>query len=818
MRKFGWMTLCFCLGLGTLAAQTIIKGKVVNAKNGESLPFVNITLTGTTFGTTADVQGRFSISIDRSVNAVVTYVGFESQTISLTVNSKEFLLIRLKERTTELNEVVVRPEDNPALKIIRKVIANKASNDPESLTSYTYNSYNKLALTFEKGTDSIKYPLLGKKEDYEKGYQKIDSFASRNDIFVTESFTEKKHVKPNLDKETVLANRMTGVKDPFFAFLATDLQPFSFYQDFIPLSNRNYVNPISKGSISRYDYTVIDTLYHASDSVFIITFEPLPNKSFDGLKGQLYISSDGFAIEHVIAQPSDDKVLIETRIQQKYEKHYGHWFPVQLNTELRFKEYQWGRQKLKYISRSYINNIAIGNSIPKKEFGLLNVAFDVNANRQKEEFWKLKRLDSLSVKEKNTYRFYDSLGPKLKLLNGFVKAFEGLALGKFKAGAFYLPIEHFIKINQYEGTRLGFGIETGERFSKLFSLGGYAGYGFKDKAWKYGGSLQFNLLPAKDAFLNFSYKQDLSEPGNSNFIKGPEPPLGNESYRRWNTSRMDSITQYKVELSLRPLRFSQVSLFAQQLTRNPAYAYKFVTDADMAGSKQNYTVGEVGFQWRFAFKENYTQIGNSKVVTGYTYPQLNLSASKALPDFLNGQYNFTRIEAKIDYQKKIRGLGQTTLQVSAGKIIGDVPYPFLFNGKGSNAGKSFNDYFVIQNYFQTMGLYEFASDEFANLFFSHNFGRVAGMKSEFFRPELVVSQNIGLGSLKNKDKHQGINMATMEKGFYESGLSLNNLIRFKYLDLLYFGIGAGAYYRYGSYALPKQSDNVAFKINLTTDF
>ena len=117
--------------------------------------------------------------------------------------------------------------------------------------------------------------------------------------------------------------------------------------------------------------------------------------------------------------------------------------------------------------------------------------------------------------------------------------------------------------------------------------------------------------------------------------------------------------------------------------------------------RKNYTIGEIGIQWRFALKENYTQIGNGKVVTSYTYPQINLAVSRAATEFLNGQYDFTRAEAKIDYQKNILGVGKTTLQINAGKIIGDVPYPFLFNAKGSKAGNSFYDNFVIQNYFQT---------------------------------------------------------------------------------------------------------------------
>ena len=583
-------------------SQTEIIGKVINDKTKEPLPFVNLTIKGTTQGTTADAQGRFSLAITKPVEVVITYVGFEPSTIKFSPSLKEFAIIALKEKATQLNEVVVRPADNPALKIIRKVIANRAVNDPENLPSFSYNSYNRLSLTFQKTTDSI--PLaLPRKKDSAKELHQLDSFAAKNNIFVTESYTEKKFVSPSYSKETVLANKMSGVKEPFFAFLATNFQPFSFYKELIRLSNRNYINPISNGSLSRYDYTVIDTLYHARDSIFIITFAPLPGKAFDGLKGQLYISSDGFAIEHVIAQPSDDQVLIETRIQQKYAKVEGHWFPEQLNTVLRFKEYKIAKQKVMYVSRSYISNIKVGEDISKKEFGLLNTQFDPKSNFQSASFWKNHRLDSLDEKEKNTYLFYDKLGPKLKVLNSTVKALEGLALGRLKVGSFYLPIEHFVKVNQYEGTRLGVGIETGERISKYATLGGYVGYGLRDKALKYGGLLRFNLLPAHDGLLIFSYRQDVNEPGNSSFIKSLAPAVRNESYRAWNTSRMDSIKQYKVEFTFRPLRFSQVSLFAQQLSRNPTYTYRFLTETDNTGTIQNYTVGEVGVQWRYAFKE-----------------------------------------------------------------------------------------------------------------------------------------------------------------------------------------------------------------------
>jgi hypothetical protein len=473
-----------------------------------------------------------------------------------------------------------------------------------------------------------------------------------------------------------------------------------------------------------------------------------------------------------------------------------------------------------YVSRSYISNIKINNAISKKEFGLLNVSFHPQANLRPPAFWKELRADSLNAKEKHTYQLYDSLAPKLKVMNTLFHTLEGFLEGKFKVGSFYLPVEYLMKVNAYEGTRLGMGIETGENISKHFTLGGYFGYGLNDNAAKYGAYLQTNLIPPKEGFLKFSFKQDLVEPGSANFIKSLAPSVGNESYRNWNTSRMDSVRQYKVEFTMRPSHFSQLSVFLQQQNRSSTYGYRFIAAQDATTPSKSFTVAEVGLQWRYAFKENYLQIGNGKVVTSYTYPQIDIFASKGVSEWLSGRYNFTKLEARINLQQRTRWLGTTTIQLDGGKIMGDVPYPFLFNALGSNLpGASVLNNFVIQNYFQTMGLYEFASDQFAYLFLSHNFGRFAGMKSKIFRPELVFAHNMGVGSLANKEKHIGANLSTLDKGFFESGLLLNNLIRFKYVKkMFYFGIGAGAFYRYGTYAFVNPSDNLVYKINLTVDF
>ena len=49
----------------------------------------------------------------------------------------------------------------------------------------------------------------------------------------------------------------------------------------------------------------------------------------------------------------------------------------------------------------------------------------------------------------------------------------------------------------------------------------------------------------------------------------------------------------------------------------------------------------------------------------------------------------------------------------------------------------------------------------------------------------------------------------MEKGYYESGLMINNL-----LDLKIYSIGLGGLYRYGPYTFKKGWDNTGLKLTL----
>ncbi len=89
----------------TIMAQTrTVSGKVVD-DTGDGLPGVNVVIKGTTNGTTTDLDGNFSLSVDQGAVLVFTSIGFDEQEI--TVGSRTVINVTLGVDVTELSEVVV---------------------------------------------------------------------------------------------------------------------------------------------------------------------------------------------------------------------------------------------------------------------------------------------------------------------------------------------------------------------------------------------------------------------------------------------------------------------------------------------------------------------------------------------------------------------------------------------------------------------------------------------------------------------------------------------------------------------------------------
>jgi hypothetical protein len=202
-------------------------------------------------------------------------------------------------------------------------------------------------------------------------------------------------------------------------------------------------------------------------------------------------------------------------------------------------------------------------------------------------------------------------------------------------------------------------------------------------------------------------------------------------------------------------------------------------------------------------------------MNGFQFPIISLRITQALPDVLQSDhFSYTRYDVLLADRWKHRRLGVTSVTLSAGLLNGIAPMSRMYYGRGVKQST-----YEVEGFFQTMGIYEFVADQYVNLFIKQNVGSIF-YNIKYSKPELMVTQGIGLGSISHLSTI-GVadgRIQSYERGYFESGATLRNLIRFNYFNVAFIGFGAGVFYRYGDYQLPNAIDNFKLKMDLSISF
>jgi len=796
-------------------AQTVWTGQVTD-KLGEPLAFVNILLDGDPHdGVTSDIDGRFRIETNQDIEYLLfSYLGYENLSFSLSGNDPNApLSIILKSTSFDLAEAVVVAGENPAHRIIRNVVKNRDRNNPEKLKSFTCETYNKFVFKMVPNQNAIEdhYEKKPPKNKVQKtrsdNLNKMSSNTEEFHALVWETITEKQFLFPEHRNEKVIYNRLSGLERPEFVALAQDMQPFSFYGDYLSLVDKDFLNPISPSSTSKYFFDIKDTLYQGRDSIFIISYHPRKGKKFEALKGLLYINTNQWAIQNVIAEPVE-KTMMDIVFEQNYVwvEEGEHWFPDQLNFEVMMPKYPHKFMGMRVNGKSYIKNPTINPPLEKKSFNNLLYTLGDDAFNKADSVWNPHRVEQLDTKEIKTYERLDSIGQKINL-DRKLDLLTAISTGKYPLGKLDIDLNRLLRSNEYEGTRLGLGLSTNKKVSPHFTLSAYGGYGFRDSTWKYGSTLKLHLAKAPQIDLIASYAKDLREPAIIEF-----PDLSGALINRaFYATQMDNIEKFSLDLETPLFKYAQLRIGMKRERLSPNYDYQFISTDGLPSN--DFTFSSLGMSIRYSYGEQFIPLLGSKVPSGNNpHPVFQLSYEKGLKDWLGGQFDYDKILFGIEHQFKWRGLGESAFRIEAGWINNVLPYSKLFAGSGIGGGFQI---LSIDNNFQTMDLYEFLSDRFVHFFFAHNFGAFL-YHSKYSKPEISVVQNMGVGYLTKVEPHQNIAIKTMEKGYLESGLVIDNLIRIPYINFAYIGLGAGIYYRYGAYAFSTLNENFAYR--LTLDF
>lgn len=797
--QFLLLFICFT---GPLQAQEAhVSGSVKDAKTGEALAFVHILVNNGTHGGTSDIDGKFSFETDEPVNTIrCSYVGYETRQFE-THGQTTQIEITLDPKTLLLNEVVVVPGENPAHRIIKNVVANRDRNDPKKRSAFAYTSYDKMVLTLDTTNAG------GKKSTGSK------SLVADHDLFLMESVTERSYLAPGHNHEKVVASKVSGFRDPIFVFLISQLQSTDFYDAFIRISDKHYVNPISPGSTRKYLFVLEEsTPLGANDTLFRISFRPLINTNFDGLTGQLMIRSKAWAIQNVVASPARNEKGFGIIIQQMYALQSDSlWFPVQLNTTISFSEIALGDSGANYpligIGKSYLSKIVINPGLVRKKFDEVALEVADDATDKPGAFWSAMRADSLSAREAETYRLIDSIG-RARHFDQMAGSLQVMLAGRIPWNKLDIELDKLFRYNAFEGFYAGIGLRTNAKLSSRFAAGGFWGYGFKDKTAKYGLNAEVLVDRQKDARLQLAYAYRATETGGVTFMGEEEKQWSSTGFRHFFVNRMDMSRDYSLGFRFRALQhftwYGQGSI----KHKKSGYDYYYGDSLPDRVKAPEYHFSEISLGTRFAMREKFMRTPNGLVSLGTAFPVIWINFTHGMKGPFNGEFRYDRLDVRFEKSVYFRYLGKTSLRVQAGLIGGDVPLSRLYNSPAS--WRSFALYAPFS--FGTMRMNEFLSDRYVNIHLTHDFGKLLYRKGSF-QPEFAVETNVAFGSLTHPEQHQLIAFKTLEKGFYESGLLINNLLRLPAIKT-----GFGVFYRYGPYGFTHISDNFGYKISLQVGF
>lgn len=759
--------------------------KCINAETKEAIPFTHFIVNDTLHSFT-DMNGRGSLDFYPEKFEISHYFYGSIKVTRLDTNSHVFYMGRND------NKYQVSRSDNFSDSLIRLVLARKRYIR-RSLKRVTYKSYNKFTVSTEKTGYT--------KRIYEKVLDLLayDIEEQENQhLFLMESLSERQELDKLRKKERIVGIRSTGIKLPSTYTNFIHPHPFNVYSNYVSIANSKFISPLCFASYLTYAYELVDSAIVEGDPIYVLKFYPLPAKSISASQGFLYINGSDNTVKYFVTTPlKEGNARIEAA--QEFIPFENTLFPGQYKTDIHLYNFGVGNAKLHLSANSYIFDNKRGVKMYPSEFSEIVLEYDSTSTSFPDSLWRKYRQDELTKKDLNTFHYYDSTGVQRKQ-EEVLKFGERLYLGQIPIGKINLELNKIFNLNYVEGLRLGLGFRTNELFSEQFGFGGYFGYGFKDDKLKYGVNAGYAFKSPIDLTVGASYKKDVLEAG-AQFFPFDIIQYSTEPLRKYRLSVMDYYDQINVFATARPVKYLQVELGLSYADHKPSYEYRFDEFPD-----DDFDFAEYSLGLRYAFGEEYVKTPINTIFLGTPFPILWVNLTRGLPGVLGSDFSYSRIDAKIQQTFQFFRFGTSGIQIAAGYVNRSVPMTKLYNMKGSLRNFSV----VIHNSFETMDYNEFLSDRFFAIFYSHDFGQLY-TPSRVFRPNIVMLHNMGYGTLSHPEDHKDFEFKTMEKGYFESGIFLKNLIILN-LGGLRTGFGLGLFARYGPYENDRLRDNMVIKL------
>lgn len=776
-----------------VAQQTKVQGVVFDASTKDPIPFVNVFVKGTNIGATADFEGKYSLlSKSKSDTLVFSSMGYITAYYKLKIGSFQEVNLGLVADKYELSEVVIHPGENPAHPILRNVIAKKEINNQYSIDALQYEVYNKIQ--FDANNLSEKY----RNKKYLKPFEFIFDYIDTSEvngksylpIFISESVSDIYYRKQSGDfKEYIKASQASGIKNESVSlFLGNMYLDIRLYSNYIKFFEKNFISPISDNAFLTYKYYLIDSLMVGDSYCYKIMFKPKRKQEMT-FSGELLIDKETWAIKQAKMKMSEDanlNFINAFEFKQSFVKVDGYWIVENENIfiDVNLLENSKSVAGLYCHKSSSFKNIVVNK--PKADAFYktpVDVFLDESSLERDENYWKNARHEELNAEEKMIYAIVDTI-KNIHLFQTYYDVISTITTGYYSFEKYDLgPYFQTFSFNSLEGYRFRIGGQTGYNWNDKLRFFGHVAYGTNDKVFKYQAGVTY--MPERNPMRKYglSYKSDVEQLGQSPNALTQDNILASVFRRRPFTklTMVEELNGFYEHEWFTGLS-NKITVRQRNIFPVDGSDFEFYPNTGNAEVRNSITTTELEFNFRFAYKEKFFIDKFTRSSLGSKYPIVNFWYNYGVPSIFGGEYEYSKFELSVNHWFNIGGLGYSRYILSAGKIFGTLPFPLLIIHPGNET------YSFDEQSFNKMNYYEFISDEYVSLYYTHHFegfflNHFPLMRKLRWREVIYAKALVGSLSGSNKNYSKFLPFSGgLNKPYIEGGIAIENIFRVLRVD------------------------------------
>ncbi|HEY4150424.1 MAG TPA: DUF5686 family protein, partial [Chitinophagaceae bacterium] len=699
---------------------------------------VSIGLKGSPRGTLTNATGQFSIDADKSIRSLlVSATGYQPRSIRLAGDSAQELVIYLSKVYTTLKDVIVnakrakyRNKNNPAVELIREVIAHKSANGPGAYPYTEYHQYEKIRVLMDRPD------VLNGDHHVLKRYQflfnNVDTTVVPGKtllpIYLEELFSENYYRRHPEKKKKVITGRK-GVNYGEFidtkaisATLNRMYEDIDIYDNTISVFTMQFVSPVAELAPTFYMYFIQDTVVIDGEKLVQLYFTPR-NPEDLLFRGTLYITLDGnYAIRRAeleVGKHINLNYVRNFRVNQDFEKGPENRYHLSASDMVAFFS-PFPKSRGFYGERTVSITDVADTTLPDEVLSGLQADTLATAAAQPDSFWTGERRPPLRVSEEKAYTNTDSLlkmPAYHRLMDYITLSTQGYkSMGKFDVG----PVSNFYSFNPVEGRRLQLGGRTNVKFSSTWFTDAYVGYGFKDQRWKYSVTESYSLnhqsvylYPFN--FIQASFLHDTKHPGQEDVFAQGNSFLN--SFSRGDNSKWlyNNIfrASYVHELANHLSFIAGIKYWEEEPAQSLTYVYEH--SPTLFDTVHQIITTQLFVTLRWAPHEQFFQNKVSRRNIINKYPVITFQYARGIQGLFGGQYNYDALHLAVYKRVYLAPFGFSDINIEGGYVSGNLPFPLLIIHPANQS------YFYSANSYNLMNIEEFVSDHYAGLRIDHFF-------------------------------------------------------------------------------------------------